>query len=67
MAIYLFGDAITQFFIFFVRDNLVVSFLGLNWGLKQAQWTSIVVFILLIPATLLLLRLSKPVPAGEYP
>ncbi len=67
MAIYLFGYVITQFFIFFVRDNLVVSFLGLNLGLKQAQWTSIVVFILLIPATLLLLRFSKPVPAGEVP
>jgi len=65
MVIYLFGYVITQFFIFFARDNLVVSFLGLNWGLKQAQWTSLVVFILLIPATFLLLRFSKPVPTGE--
>jgi phosphatidylglycerol:prolipoprotein diacylglycerol transferase len=67
MAIYLFGYAITQFFVFFVRDNLVVSFLGLNWGLKQAQWTSLVLFILLIPATILLFRISKPVPPGEVP
>src|SRR5579863_886761 len=67
MLVYLFGYVITQFFIFFVRDNLVVSFLGLNWGLKQAQWTSLVVFILLIPLTFLVLRwrYSKPVPVGE--
>src|SRR5579863_2814398 len=67
MLVYLFGYVITQFFIFFVRDNLVVSFLGLNWGLKQAQWTSLVVFILLIPLTFLVLRFSKPVPKGEIP
>lgn len=67
MAIYLFGYCITQFFIFFVRDNIFVTFLGLNWGLKQAQWTSLIVFILLIPATLILFRISKPVPKGEMP
>jgi len=67
MLIYLFGYVITQFFIFFVRDNLIVSFLGLNWGLKQAQWTALVVFILLIPLTFLVLRFSKPVPEGEVP
>lgn len=65
MLVYLFGYVITQFSIFFVRDNLIVSFLGLNWGLKQAQWTSLVVFILLIPLTFLVLRFSKPVPEGE--
>lgn len=65
MLVYLFGYVMTQFFIFFVRDNLVVSFLGLNWGLKQAQWTSLVVFILLIPLTFLVLRFSRPVPPGE--
>ena len=65
MLVYLFGYVITQFSIFFVRDNLVVSFLGLNWGLKQAQWTSLVLFVLLIPLTLLVLRFSKPVPVGE--
>jgi phosphatidylglycerol:prolipoprotein diacylglycerol transferase len=66
--VYLFGYCISQFFLFFVRDNIVVSFLGLNWGLKQAQWTSIVLFILLIPISYIVLRLmpySKPVPKGE--
>jgi len=67
MLVYLFGYVITQFSIFFVRDNLIVSFLGLNWGLKQAQWTSLVVFILLIPLTFLVLRFSKPIPEGEVP
>lgn len=67
MVVYLFCYTITQFTIFFVRDNIVVSFLGLNWGLKQAQWTSLVVFILLIPLTLLVLRwhYARPVPEGE--
>jgi phosphatidylglycerol---prolipoprotein diacylglyceryl transferase len=65
MLIYLFGYVITQFSIFFVRDNIIVSFLGLNWGLKQAQWTALVLFILLIPITFLVLRFSKPVPEGE--
>jgi len=65
MLIYLFGYVITQFLLFFVRDNLVVSFLGLNWGLKQAQWTSLVVFIILIPLTFLIFRFSKPIPEGE--
>lgn len=65
MLVYLFGYVVTQFFIFFVRDNLVVSFLGLNWGLKQAQWTSLVVFMLLLPLTFLVVRFSRPVPPGE--
>ena len=65
ILIYLFGYVITQFLLFFVRDNLIVNFLGLDWGLKQAQWTSLVVFILLIPVTYLVLRFSKPVPEGE--
>ena len=67
MIVYLFSYAITQFLIFFVRDNEIVSFLGMNPGLKQAQWTSLVVFILLIPLTFLVFRLrySRPVPAGE--
>ena len=65
ILIYLFGYVITQFLLFFVRDNLIVNFLGLDWGLKQAQWTSLVVFILLIPVTYLVLHFSKPVPEGE--
>ena len=67
MLVYLFGYVITQFSVFFARDNLIVSFLGLNWGLKQAQWTALVLFILLIPLTFLVLRFSKPVPEGEVP
>jgi phosphatidylglycerol---prolipoprotein diacylglyceryl transferase len=65
MLVYLFSYVTTQFSLFFVRDNLVVSFLGLNWGLKQAQWTSLVVFMCLIPLTFLVLRFSKPIPQGE--
>jgi phosphatidylglycerol---prolipoprotein diacylglyceryl transferase len=65
LLVYLFGYAITQFFLFFTRDNLVVSFLGLDWGLKQAQWTSLALLIILIPVTYLVLRYSKPVPEGE--
>jgi phosphatidylglycerol:prolipoprotein diacylglycerol transferase len=61
---YLYGYVITQFLLFFVRDNVIVSFLGLNWGLKQAQWTSLVVFIVLLPITYLVYRYSKPVPEG---
>src|SRR6266702_7439148 len=67
MLVYLFGYVTTQFLLFFVRDNVVVSFLGLDWSLKQAQWTSLVVFILLIPLTFVVLRFSKPVPEGEVP
>lgn len=65
--VYLFGYAITQFLVFFVRANDIVSFLGLNWGLKQAQWTSLVVFIVMIPISLLIMRwhFSRPVPIGE--
>ncbi|HEY7414715.1 MAG TPA: prolipoprotein diacylglyceryl transferase, partial [Ktedonobacteraceae bacterium] len=65
--VYLFGYAITQFLVFFVRVNDIVSFLGWNPGLKQAQWTSIVVFILLIPASFLVMRwhYARPIPEGE--
>ena len=61
--LYLYGYAVTQFFLFFARDNVVVNFLGLNWGLKQVQWTSIVLFLL--PVIYLVFRYSKPVPVGE--
>ncbi len=65
--VYLFSYCVTQFTVFFVRDNIIVSFLGLDWGLKQAQWTSIVVFIALIPISILVMRsrYARPVPAGE--
>src|SRR5437764_13332383 len=65
MLVYLFGYAITQFVLFFVRSNDVVSFLGLNWGLKQAQWTALVLLVVLLPLTYVVLRYSKPVPKGE--
>jgi phosphatidylglycerol:prolipoprotein diacylglycerol transferase len=64
LLIYLYGYCITQFFIFFLRANVVVSFLGI-YGLKQAQWTALIVFILLIPATFIIFRISKPIPEGE--
>ena len=67
MLVYLFGYIITQFLLFFVRANTVVTFLGLDWGLKQAQWTSLIVFILLIPLTFLVFHFSKPIPEGEIP
>jgi phosphatidylglycerol---prolipoprotein diacylglyceryl transferase len=67
MLVYLFGYVTTQFLLFFVRANTVVTFLGLDWGLKQAQWTSLIVFILLIPLTFLVFHFSKPVPKGEIP
>lgn len=65
MLVYLYGYAISQFLLFYARDNIIVSFLGLNWGLKQAQWTSIVLFIVLLPIIYFVLRYSKPVPPGE--
>jgi phosphatidylglycerol---prolipoprotein diacylglyceryl transferase len=65
MLVYLYCYTISQFLLFFVRDNLVVSFLGLNLGLKQAQWTSLIVFIILLPITYFVLRYSKPIPQGE--
>jgi phosphatidylglycerol:prolipoprotein diacylglycerol transferase len=66
MLVYLFSYAITQFFLFFVRDNIYVKLFNvLDWHLKQAQWTSLAVFIILLPITYLVIRYSKPVPVGE--
>jgi len=65
MLVYLFSYSISQFLLFFVRANTIETPFGLNWGLKQAQWTSLVVFIVLLPITYWVLRTSKPVPAGE--
>lgn len=64
MLVYLYTYAITQFLIFFTRANDIVSFLGMNPGLKQAQWTSLVVLVALLPLTYWLIRFSKPVPRG---
>jgi phosphatidylglycerol:prolipoprotein diacylglycerol transferase len=67
MITYLFGYAITQFLVFFVRANIVVPLGPLDWGLKQAQWTSLIFFLVLIPLTLWVRRwrYAQPVPAGE--
>jgi prolipoprotein diacylglyceryltransferase len=46
--------SVSQFFIFFVRDNVVV--LG---GLKQAQVTSLVVIALTLPVIAYLLRKER--------
>ncbi|HEY0752742.1 MAG TPA: prolipoprotein diacylglyceryl transferase [Ktedonobacteraceae bacterium] len=69
MATYLFGYTITQFLIFFARANIVVPLGPLDWGLKQAQWTSLIVFILLIPITIFFMRTpyARVVPAGKVP
>ncbi len=67
-VVFLFGYALSQFLVFFVRDNVITTLFGLNWGLKQAQWTSLVVFIVLIPLTYVVMRYWKyaqPVPEGE--
>ncbi len=64
MLVYLYAYSISQFLLFFVRDNVYVHFLGID-VLKQAQWTSLFVFLLLLPVTYLVFRYSKPVPEGE--
>jgi phosphatidylglycerol:prolipoprotein diacylglycerol transferase len=56
LVTYLFGYAITQFLVFFARANLVVSLGPLDPGLKQAQWTSLIVSLILIPLTLWIRR-----------
>lgn len=67
MATYLFGYCITQFIVFFARANIIVPLGPLDWGLKQAQWTSLIVLLVLIPLTYLVMRtrLATPVPSGE--
>ncbi len=66
---YLFGYTVTQFLVFFARANVVVPLFSLNWGLKQAQWTSLIAFLLLIPLTFLVLRsrYAEVVPEGLLP
>ena len=69
LVTYLFGYAITQFLVFFARANTIVPLFTLNWGLKQAQWTSLVVLLLLIPLTIWIRRwrFARPIPPGEIP
>ncbi|QBD76329.1 prolipoprotein diacylglyceryl transferase [Ktedonosporobacter rubrisoli] len=64
---YLGGYAITQFLVFFTRANAVVPLFTLDWGLKQAQWTSLIVLLFLIPLTAWVWRwrFAQPVPQGE--
>jgi phosphatidylglycerol---prolipoprotein diacylglyceryl transferase len=64
MLVYLFGYCITQFLVFFTRANVLVNVFGIT-VFKQAQWTALVVFVILLPITYLVLRYSKPIPAGE--
>jgi prolipoprotein diacylglyceryltransferase len=52
--IYVVLYSVSQFFIFFVRDNIVI--LG---GLKQAQVTSLVVIALTLPVIAYLLRKER--------
>ena len=58
--IYLILYSISQFFIFFVRDNVVI--LG---GLKQAQVTSLVVIALTLPVIAYLLRKERLNPPRD--
>jgi phosphatidylglycerol---prolipoprotein diacylglyceryl transferase len=59
---YLMLYAISQFLVFFFRaTEPTTPFLGIS-GLKQAQWTAIIVFLLCIPLALLIMRVSKPWP-----
>jgi len=37
MLVYLYGYALTQFLLFFVLDKLIVSFIGLHWGLLWSR------------------------------
>jgi phosphatidylglycerol:prolipoprotein diacylglycerol transferase len=64
LVVYLFCYTISQFLVFFTRANTYVDFLGIT-SLKQAQWTSIIVFILVLPLAYWVFRYSKPVPKGE--
>ena len=52
--IYVVLYSVSQFFIFFLRDNIVI--LG---GLKQAQVTSLVVIALTLPVIAYLLRSER--------
>jgi phosphatidylglycerol:prolipoprotein diacylglycerol transferase len=57
--------AVTQFIVFFARGTEPFTpFLGID-GLKQAQWTAVVVFLLTIPAFFLVNRFSRPWPYSE--
>jgi phosphatidylglycerol:prolipoprotein diacylglycerol transferase len=69
LLIYLGGYALTQFLVFFTRANTIIPLFTLDWGLKQAQWTSLIVLLLLIPLTLWVRhwRFAQHIPEGEIP
>ncbi len=59
-VIYLAGYALSQLIIFFFRGSEPVTpFLGISI-FKQAQWTALIVLLLLIPYYLLIQRTSRP-------
>jgi phosphatidylglycerol---prolipoprotein diacylglyceryl transferase len=58
--IYIVLYSVSQFFIFFLRDNIII--LG---GLKQAQVTSLVVIALTLPVIAYLLRRERLAPPPE--
>lgn len=64
-TLYLVLYAISQFVVFFFRaTEPATPFLGIS-GLKQAQWTAIIVFLLCVPLMMLVLRVSKPWPFSD--
>lgn len=64
-TLYLMLYAISQFVVFFFRaTEPTTPFLGIG-GLKQAQWTAVIVFLLCIPLALLVLKVSKPWPFSK--
>jgi phosphatidylglycerol---prolipoprotein diacylglyceryl transferase len=54
-VLYLALYAVSQIIVFFVRDNVITPFLGIN-VLKQAQWTAIFVLVFVVPTLLVLIR-----------
>ena len=64
-TLYLVFYAISQFVVFFFRaTEPATPFLGIS-GLKQAQWTAIIVFLACVPLMMLVLRISKPWPFSD--
>ncbi|HEU5347277.1 MAG TPA: prolipoprotein diacylglyceryl transferase, partial [Ktedonobacterales bacterium] len=63
--LYLVFYTISQFVVFFFRaTEPATPFLGIS-GLKQAQWTAIIVFLLCVPLTLLVVKVSRPWPFSD--
>jgi len=62
-TVYLIGYAITQFLVFFLRDSEPI----VGYGLKQAQLTSIVVFVIALGIAYWRLRASDGEPVVSAP